>query len=72
MATRKVVTGNWSMRYFAQKLQLGVQETLGQLPNSSSASVAISKGLEAFRAPVTTVLYFTGAAMVSKTMFCKC
>ncbi len=65
MATRKVVTGSWSLRYFAQKLQLGVQETLGQLPTSGSASAALTKGVEAFRAPVATVLYFTGAAMVT-------
>ena len=64
MATRKVVTGAWSLRYFAQKLQLGVQETLGQLPNSGGASAAIAKGLDAFKAPVSSIFYLTGAAMV--------
>ncbi len=38
----------WSLRYLVQKLQLGMEEMIGQFPNSSSATVALSKGIEAY------------------------
>jgi signal peptidase I len=53
----------WSLRYLVQKLQLGIEEMIGQFPTSSSATVALTKGIEAYRRELTTVMYLSGAAM---------
>lgn len=64
MATKKTV-GSWSLGYFLQKLGVGVQETLGQFPNATSASAAIAAGFTAFKSPVSgPVFHMTGNAMV--------
>lgn len=59
----KQIAGSWTLRYFAQKLQLGVQETLSQLPNATSATAAVAAGMAVFKAPVSTVFHMTGSAM---------
>jgi inner membrane protease subunit 1 len=50
-----------SLRYMLQKFQCGVQEAIST--SSSSLTVALTRGVEAYRRELTTVISLTGAAM---------
>lgn len=60
-----IMSKAWSLRYALVRAQLGWEETLTQLTNSTaSLPDAIAKGMEVYRKELTKVILFTGTDLL--------